>query len=134
MMPIFPARNLFTNLFLLAIVDFYAGPFLHVPNHSHHASYDFIIIGGGTGGAIVASRLSADPKFNILLIEQGETPGNYYSEIPYYSQRFGFISSPLLRDYVSERQAHAPVSMIAERGAKFIMRKYSRDEIKRQLL
>ena len=107
MMPIFPATNLFTSIFLLAIVDFYTGPFLHVPNHPDHASYDFIIIGGGTAGAIVASRLSADPRFNILLIEQGGTPGNYYSEIPYYSQAFGFIPSPLVRDYVSERQAHA---------------------------
>lgn len=100
-------KNLFTTIFLLSIFDFYTGPFLHVSNHPHHVLYDSIIIGGGTAGAIVASRLSADPRFNILLIEQGETPENYYSEILHHSQAFGFIPSQLVREYVSERQAHA---------------------------
>ena len=45
-------------------------------------SFDYVIIGGGTAGCLLANRLSADPKRRVLLIEAGGRDDYHWIHIP----------------------------------------------------
>ena len=66
------------------------------------ATYDYIVIGAGTAGCVVASRLSEDPDLSVLLVEAGGSDRTPILTMPaalpfvYQSRRvqWGYLSGP----------------------------------------
>ena len=48
-------------------------------------SYDYIVVGAGSAGCVLANRLSADPDRSVLLIEAGGKDRNPLFRLPMLS-------------------------------------------------
>ncbi|MFN3727882.1 MAG: GMC family oxidoreductase [Allosphingosinicella sp.] len=46
------------------------------------ATYDYIVVGAGSAGAVVAARLTEDPNVTVLLLEAGPEDSSYWSKLP----------------------------------------------------
>lgn len=82
------------------------------------AAYDYIIVGGGSAGCVLANRLSADRDCKVLLLEAGGRDTNPYIHMP-----VGFAkmtSGPLTWGLVTTPQTHANNREIAYAQARVI--------------
>lgn len=63
--------------------------------------YDFVVIGAGSAGAVVASRLSENPKWKILLLEAG--PSEFpLAQIPFMAN--ALVASQYFWEYKTTPQ------------------------------
>ncbi|HZF34195.1 MAG TPA: GMC family oxidoreductase, partial [Candidatus Angelobacter sp.] len=51
-------------------------------NDTSLGTYDYVIVGGGTAGCLLANRLSADPEISVLLLEAGGRDDYLWIHIP----------------------------------------------------
>ncbi|KAK8867602.1 alcohol oxidase [Apiospora arundinis] len=59
---------------------------VYSPSDVQGKTYDYVIVGGGTAGCVVAARLSEDPGASVLVIDKGHVRDNMVSRIPLVSQ------------------------------------------------
>jgi len=74
-------------------------------NQSNSSEFDYIIVGAGATGAVIANRLSEDPKTNVLLIEAG--PADRNANIHRPAALYKLFDGKLTWNYQTVPQVHA---------------------------
>lgn len=70
--------------------------------------YDYIVVGAGTAGSVLAARLSEDPRITVLLLEAGSSE-TVVSNTPGLSD--SLISSVMDWNFVTTSQSHSCLAM-----------------------
>jgi choline dehydrogenase len=76
------------------------------------SSYDYIVLGAGSAGCVLANRLSADPARRVLLVEAGPSDWNPLIRTPVMAGRW-FMGRPYNWCFKTEAQAGLDGRMIS---------------------
>lgn len=71
---------------------------------SNYGQFDFIVVGSGAGGSVMARRLSEVRQWKVLLLEAGQLENNF-TDIP--SMYFYLAKSPYSWGYQTSSQQNA---------------------------
>src|SRR2546427_9139881 len=82
---------------------------------NQYQNYDFIVVGGGTTGSVVAARLAENPNMNVCLIEAGPTDEGR-SEILALKNWPNLLGTDLDYDYRIEAQHRGNALIRHSRG------------------
>ena len=78
------------------------------------SKYDFIIIGGGSAGCILAARLTESGKHNVLLLEAGGSDKSFWFKLPvgyaksYYNEKCNWKYYTQPQRNLAERKLYVP--------------------------
>jgi len=76
--------------------------------------YDYIIVGAGSAGCILASRLSSSGQYSVLVLEAGGKDDSIWFKIPvgfaklYYNPTFNWMYYTQSQKHLAGRQVYAP--------------------------
>ncbi|SDB91926.1 GMC family oxidoreductase [Paraburkholderia lycopersici] len=77
-------------------------------------NYDYIIVGAGSAGCILAGRLSASGRYSVLLLEAGGPDDSFWFKIPigfaklYYHKQYNWMYYSEPEPELAGRQIYAP--------------------------
>ncbi|KEY69367.1 hypothetical protein S7711_08125 [Stachybotrys chartarum IBT 7711] len=78
--------------------------------------YDYIVVGGGTSGLVVANRLSEDRSKTVLVVEHGDFANTINVTVPYFAtqdqtpRRYNMVSVPQV--HLANRVAELPIGNV----------------------
>lgn len=71
-------------------------------------AYDYIIVGAGSSGCVLANRLSEDPRNSVLLVESGPSDRHIFVTIPMGLAKLMGPSSPYIWRYTASPGGNRP--------------------------
>lgn len=78
------------------------------------STFDYVIVGAGSSGCVLANRLSADPSIKVCLIEAGSHDNNVRIQTPagtitlYKSKKYSWNFYSVPQKHMNNRELHTP--------------------------